>query len=741
MLNFKNIYSILILMIIIFWGCKDDQDAIISIKFNELVPRIHENVKYIDREKFDANLISMSADSSIITFKAGTGLIDGIKPGDLFVSEKGRGFLRKVKNVQKQGNSIVIHTEQASLIDAFEQASITYSKKISRNDIQEVLYTKEGVIENFKESQYEFKYEFIDVVIYDLDGNNNTKSDQVVLNGELNLDPWFGLFIEIKGSRLNKMEAKFTFNESVKLEVKATLKDFNFEKEILIKSYSLKPIIVWVGWLPIVLTPKLNIYLGTNGNVTAEVTSKIEHTASFTAGLRYLNNSWMPFREIEQNFNYTPPSLVGELTIEGYIKPYFEILIYNQAGPFTDLKFGSKFNISLLPTPNAKLLGRVQVGVGINLKGISGIIGQEKIEKPDLITLDVILWEKENLTGKLIGIVKNAINMQPLDNVKIIAFRNNIKIDSVYSKNDGTYEIELPAYDNYVITFSRTGFLDEIYYNVKVFLLRTTYLETVLQIDRNYSGFGSISGVIRDAITGLGVGGLSLKVRKGINVTSGSIVRTAVTSSDGSYFISNLEAGNYTIEISGSGYNTNYFTVTCIGGRLNPNQDATVSPIMQPGETRIVLTWGASPDDLDSHFVGPLPSGGKFHMFFRYKGDNSPWPGIVKLDRDDVDGYGPETTTLYVQTTGTYKFFVHDYTNRNSSYSFSLSNSGAQVRVFKANGLVATFNVPPNREGTLWEVFEMSGTNIRPINRFYYVSNPADIGYLGKKKASEIIEK
>lgn len=39
-------------------------------------------------------------------------------------------------------------------------------------------------------------------------------------------------------------------------------------------------------------------------------------------------------------------------------------------------------------------------------------------------------------------------------------------------------------------------------------------------------------------------------------------------------------------------------------------QDAVITPVLQDNEYRIVLTWGQSPRDLDSHITGPV-NGGK----------------------------------------------------------------------------------------------------------------------------------
>lgn len=231
---------------------------------------------------------------------------------------------------------------------------------------------------------------------------------------------------------------------------------------------------------------------------------------------------------------------------------------------------------------------------------------------------------------------------------------------------------------------------------------------------------GSISGKVLDAL-GEGIYNAQVQIVD-LNLST-------TTSSDGSYRFSNVPPGTYGIVATKAGYNPS----AQVNVRVFSEQETTapsivLSSILASTERRIILTWGAIPPDIDSHLTGPLPDGTRFHMYYPDAEANygSPWPEYVKLDRDDVDSYGPETTTIYQQIPGVYRFSVHDYTNRGSSYSTALSNSGAQVRVYRGNGLIATtFDVPANQEGTLWTVFKMDGDTIIPINTMSYESSPS----------------
>ena len=209
----------------------------------------------------------------------------------------------------------------------------------------------------------------------------------------------------------------------------------------------------------------------------------------------------------------------------------------------------------------------------------------------------------------------------------------------------------------------------------------------------------------------------------------GSIAET-VSGTDG-FFEIELPGGNYTAIATGEGYVDGCLYVLSLEGETLGNQDGSITPNIPSGQTRIVLTWGKNPEDLDSHLTGPLPDETRFHMSYPYSDMRygSPWPDYVRLDLDDVTSYGPETTTIYQQLNGVYRFSVHDYTNRYLTNSNALATSDAEVKVYRGNSLIATYNVPPNQGGTCWTVFEMNGDQFTPINRIYYEMRPDYISY------------
>ena len=124
----------------------------------------------------------------------------------------------------------------------------------------------------------------------------------------------------------------------------------------------------------------------------------------------------------------------------------------------------------------------------------------------------------------------------------------------------------------------------------------------------------------------------------------------------------------------------------------------SISRKLDPGKLRIVLDWSSRPKDLDAHLVSTK----RYHISFR-KMKN--YRDLAKLDRDDVDGEGPETVTIEkVNSNAEYKYFVHDYTNRQNKAGRALGKSRAQVHIYDSKRLLHTITVPEEK-GTSWHAF------------------------------------
>lgn len=347
---------------------------------------------------------------------------------------------------------------------------------------------------------------------------------------------------------------------------------------------------------------------------------------------------------------------------------------------------------------------------------VSKELADFKVSKDEDRVFNQTLKKSETASG-LKGLIQDASNRAPIANAKIDVFAgNNKKLSTIRSDAQGKFELLLLPATDYTIKISKEGYLGETYEGIAITPANTVFLETILQVQTG-AAKGSFNGHIYNALNGNGVGNLTIDFRRGINNIAGNDVAfTVKTNTDGSYQIKDVKPGNYTGEARGDGYVKANFTAVCVGGQLTAKQDGTITPELPAGQTRIVLSWGQSPHDLDAHLTGPRDDGGRFNVYYsnRRNGD------YVDLDIDDTSSYGPETITIRNQIAGIYRFSVHDYSNHGSNASSRLSGSGAKVQVFRGSEPVQVFYVPANMGGTLWEVFEINDNTLVPINRLSY---------------------
>ena len=768
-----------------------------------------------------------TVDANGIKFSRSTSLIDSLRPGDIVVcgvtAKTPYGLLRKVDRVARGPGGVTVKTSPARLVDAVNQGSIDVRHKLTIADIASTTTAPGVSMRMLPKSTGGISYS-LTAVLYDGDGNYHTTDDQITTTGTLSITPEFLFALQIGRGGIEHVSFKTVVTEQAALKVggEVSLMSCQYSKELWRQTFT--PIVVFIGFVPVVLVPVLTVDVDVTGNVTVGLSAGVTQQASFTAGVSYDYGHWSLIKDFTNNFDYQTPTISASCNVRGAATPELGLLIYGLVGPYANVEGYLDFTANPSEQPWWKLWGGLSVHAGVKFDALGYVVSYESPElagyhqllahanipptasftanptngvAPLQVYFDATRssdsdgsiasykWnfgdgssgsgsttnhvyqnagtytaqltvtdnggasDKQSVQitvtqpaqkGAISGSVKDAVTQAPLSGVSVKVLNNSL-VAQGFTNGSGNYLFDVPVGSGYSVVFTKTGYLSATYHNVAIAANSTTYLEAVLIIDTAHSGPGNVSGTIRDAVTGTGVGGLTVSLRTGIHQSSGPIVATTSSAPSGFYSFSSLAAGYYTAEVSGAGYNTTYFTVLCVGGETTANQDAVVTPTIASGVVRIVLTWGLTPHDLDSHLTGPLPDGTRFHLFYPYAETNygSPWPEYVKLDRDDTTSYGPETTTIYKQIAGVYRFSVHDYSDRWSTHSFALSNSGAQVKVYRGSSLIKVFNVPAGQEGTLWTVFEMSGNTIIPVNTMTYESSPASVRGLLSETDGELM--
>lgn len=259
-------------------------------------------------------------------------------------------------------------------------------------------------------------------------------------------------------------------------------------------------------------------------------------------------------------------------------------------------------------------------------------------------------------------------------------------------------------------------------------------------------GVGTLYGTVTDALSGSPVANATVRIG-GINAT---------TDKFGRYYIRNIpptfqadfysSASRFTsfpmridmVEDSRPGIPgvvecqaTSYFPYQNKEVRILPCKrtelNISLTKELLPGSLRFVLTWKDRPGDLDAYlFIPPILGLPPLSINWSLRGELFERP-FVYLDRDALNGFGPETITIRQLFPGMYTFSV-----LNRSFGVAkpdnrlgeLAGSGAVVQIYNDKGLLHTITVPEQKSTTAttavwWNVCTVDGStgNISIINQ------------------------
>ncbi len=325
-------------------------------------------------------------------------------------------------------------------------------------------------------------------------------------------------------------------------------------------------------------------------------------------------------------------------------------------------------------------------------------------------------------TGAVEGRVVEALSEEAIAgaSVQLVPVQSGQQVQTT-TDQQGNYRTPPVSPGQYRLVVRRSGYVAVDYFDIDVAADAYASAERVPMAPT--SGLtGSISGTARNAQDLSTLPGAQVSLYSGMNARDGQPVATVLTNVSGEFAFPGVSAGTYTLQAEVLGFSVGFRTVVSVGGSEAGEQDIILSPSpLGAGEIRVVLTWGETPADLDAHLTGPSAEDGRFHIYWLEPGDLQT-PPFAALDVDDVSSFGPETITISQQSSGVYRYSVHDYTNRLLESSTGLSGSGATVEVYQGDELQGRFFVPQGG-GTLWTVFELSNGQVTPVNELSYLED------------------
>lgn len=342
--------------------------------------------------------------------------------------------------------------------------------------------------------------------------------------------------------------------------------------------------------------------------------------------------------------------------------------------------------------------------------------------------------DEEVITTGISGAVRGTNDNVPLPDINVTlkpaGNEESSQVKTAVTDADGNYSLSLEP-GEYVAVFSGADFEELYKEGIQIVKGEVFYYNPVLLTTEQGKEKTTVKISIMDAVTASPVGDVAVNFYEGfVNSDKlGNSVATGKTDANGKALIKVPHAGYYTVSMQKDGYVSIYHFLTVFGKEyITP---AALSPLLKSeNQYRIVMSWGAKPSILDSHFFGEDSDGTPYHIcWFRWRNLSQ----TVTLDIDHMGGYGPETITANIDITKEQRYIVHNYSGGGDMV---LSESGAKVQVYGKEGLVYEASVP-NMPGRTWHVFNIKNGVIEPVNYIDFSSEkiyPGD-GYGPQERA------
>ncbi|MFN8206851.1 MAG: fibrobacter succinogenes major paralogous domain-containing protein [Bacteroidales bacterium] len=275
-------------------------------------------------------------------------------PGDVLVSSADSGYIRKVKQVMLQNDSLILETEQGTLEDVFCEIELGDSVLLTIDSRKQgyingvpvpmrVVYMIEGAHLKSKGSGINLD----NVVLFSgsieaQDSSGATVSAELtakIANGSISFEPVFHRKLAIEWFRLKEFQlsAGGTINLDLDLELDCDA-SFNYSNEITLARYAYGP--VMIGFVPMFIELSFTAGFEAGASLSGVFGKGFDAASSIELGAAYYRGrGWSGIWSKSGSFNNHPMNwdLDGNVTAKAYVKPQISVLIARVAGPYMEV--------------------------------------------------------------------------------------------------------------------------------------------------------------------------------------------------------------------------------------------------------------------------------------------------------------------------------------------------------------------------------------------------------------------
>ena len=307
-----------------------------------------------------------------LRFATSNAYLDDLEVGDVITvgvtPATPQGFIGTVLAVRGEGEgAIVVEAEPATLADVVEQGVLAFSTTLSPTDVVSTTTYYDGidplgVPDGLQPSDVSHSFYPIAKKV-DLLQDSRHKLE---LDGSLcfSLDVDFSASVHVW--RSNELSFVTTVRETAKIELTGEANLPAFDRTFPLVDYTLTPLTLWVGPVPVVLTPVITVSVTATGSLVASFHTGVEQSLTFSAGLHYRNGGWEQVRpQLRPDFSYTPLTFDAGLQATAGVRPQLALRLYGLVGPTLAVTVSARADVTPFARPAWRLLCGFDVRAGV----------------------------------------------------------------------------------------------------------------------------------------------------------------------------------------------------------------------------------------------------------------------------------------------------------------------------------------------------------------------------------------
>ena len=338
--------------------------------------KVPKTTKILEESDVTSALINIDSTNFTMTFVSGNKAIEKLEIGDIIISSKGEGILRKVANKRTENGNIVVTTEPASLTEAVESGELLFNAELKQTSLKSVNIDLPGckVLSPSEKSRTDTEGIAFNIVETDLGTNG-----KISLSGSFSLLPSMQTSISISNYALTQFSIDYSITESLSLEALAKA-DLNYSPERRLATLTFGTITAMMGPVPLVITPQLEVFIGATVDLNAEISTNATQEYGYSVGLKYETGSgWSTTQTTTESASHQPPKLGRSALLKVYIRPELKLKFYGAITPRITAEISSILSTSKRVEDCSNcwwgLWGSIKVNGGVNMK----ILGQELV--------------------------------------------------------------------------------------------------------------------------------------------------------------------------------------------------------------------------------------------------------------------------------------------------------------------------------------------------------------------------